>query len=69
MHYEGGVLHTETGFSERALDELERRGYRIVRWKDVNLYFGGVQAAYRDPESGVFSGAGDPRRGGAAIIV
>jgi gamma-glutamyltranspeptidase / glutathione hydrolase len=69
MHYEGGVLHTEAGFDEQALDELERRGYRIVRWKGVNLYFGGVQAAYRDPDSGLLSGAGDPRRGGTAILV
>jgi gamma-glutamyltranspeptidase / glutathione hydrolase len=68
LHYEGGVLHAEAGFSEQALDELERRGYRIVRWKDVNLYFGGVQAAYRDPQSGLLSGAGDPRRGGAAVL-
>lgn len=69
LHYEGGVLHAEAGISESALDELERRGYRMVRWKDVNLYFGGVQAAYRDPESGQLSGAGDPRRGGAAVVI
>jgi gamma-glutamyltranspeptidase/glutathione hydrolase len=66
LHYEAGVLHAEAGFEESALDELERRGYKLLRWKGVNLYFGGVQAAYRDPSRGTLAGAGDPRRGGAA---
>lgn len=69
MHYEGGTLHVEPGFDEGALDELERRGYRVVRWKGFNLYFGGAQAAVRDPTSGVLSGGGDPRRGGIAVVV
>jgi gamma-glutamyltranspeptidase / glutathione hydrolase len=67
MHYEAGVLHMESGFSEAALAELERRRYRLLRWKGVNLYFGGVQAVNRDPDSNVLTGAGDPRRGGAAV--
>jgi gamma-glutamyltranspeptidase / glutathione hydrolase len=66
MHYEGGVLHAERGFSEPALQELERRGYQLLRWKGVNLFFGGAQAVYRDLTTGELAGAGDPRRGGAA---
>jgi len=69
MHYEGGVLHVEDGFDESALRELERRGYRLLRWKGVNLFFGGAQAVYRDPETGALSGGGDPRRDGAAVSV
>jgi gamma-glutamyltranspeptidase/glutathione hydrolase len=69
MHYEAGVLHVEGGFSDAPLDELERRGYRLLRWKGVNLFFGGAQAVHRDPETGELSGGGDPRRGGAAIVV
>jgi gamma-glutamyltranspeptidase/glutathione hydrolase len=68
LHYEAGVLHAEAGFDETALDELERRGYKLLRWKGVNLYFGGVQAAYRDPAGGTLTGAGDPRRDGAAVL-
>jgi gamma-glutamyltranspeptidase / glutathione hydrolase len=34
-----------------------------------NLYFGGVQAVARDPETGELSGGGDPRRGGASVLV
>jgi gamma-glutamyltranspeptidase / glutathione hydrolase len=68
MHYEAGILHAEPGFDARALDELERR-YRLVRWRERNLYFGGVQAVRRDASSGELSGAGDPRRGGAVVVV
>ena len=35
-----------------------------VRWKGLNLYFGGAQAARRDRAAGALSGAGDPRRRG-----
>ena len=69
MHYEGGILHVEPGFPDGALAELERRGYRVVRWKGLNLYFGGAQAARRDPAGGALSGGGDPRRGGIAVVV
>jgi gamma-glutamyltranspeptidase/glutathione hydrolase len=68
LHHEGGVLHAEPGFDPGALDELERRGYQVVRWKGLNLFFGGVQAARRDA-TGRLSGAGDPRRGGTAVVV
>ena len=69
MHHEGGILHVEGDFDEAALADLERRGYQLLRWKGVNLFFGGVHAAYRDPATGELSGAGDPRRDGAAVVV
>lgn len=69
LHYEAQTLHAEPGFSPESLDELDRRGYRVVRWKGLNLYFGGAQAARRDRATGEMSGAGDPRRGGAAVVV
>jgi gamma-glutamyltranspeptidase/glutathione hydrolase len=69
MHFEAGTVHVEPGFRGAAIDELERRGYRVVRWKGLNLFFGGAQAALRDPATGELAGAGDPRRGGAAVVV
>jgi gamma-glutamyltranspeptidase/glutathione hydrolase len=69
LHYEAGVLHAEPGFDAQVLAELERRGYRLVRWKSPNVYFGGAQAVKRDLETGKLSGAGDPRRDGAAVAV
>jgi len=69
IHYEAGTLHAEPGFRSESLDEIERRGYQVLRWKGLNLYFGGAQAVRRDAATGRMSGAGDPRRGGAVVVV
>jgi gamma-glutamyltranspeptidase/glutathione hydrolase len=39
----------------------------VSRFRAPNLFFGGVQAIQRDPDSGAVTGAGDPRRGGVAV--
>jgi gamma-glutamyltranspeptidase/glutathione hydrolase len=69
VHYEGKVVEAEPGIDEAGLAALERDGWRVQRFRERNLYFGGVQAAARDPETGELSGGGDPRRDGAAIVV
>jgi gamma-glutamyltranspeptidase/glutathione hydrolase len=69
LHYENGVVEAEAGVNAAALEEIERDGWRVVRWKEKNLYFGGVQAVARSPETGALSGGGDPRRGGVAVVV
>jgi gamma-glutamyltranspeptidase/glutathione hydrolase len=69
VHYEGDAVEAEPGVDAAALDGLERDGWKVQRWRERNLYFGGVQAVARDPSSGALSGGGDPRRGGAAIVV
>ncbi|HEX3433135.1 MAG TPA: gamma-glutamyltransferase [Solirubrobacteraceae bacterium] len=61
VHFEAGVVYAEPGI---ALDELEADGDELVRFSDLNLFFGGVQAVRR--RGSVLSGAGDPRRGGVA---
>jgi gamma-glutamyltranspeptidase/glutathione hydrolase len=65
LHSEGGLVQTEPGIDEPALERLEARGFPIVRHSELNLFFGGVQAVARDPATGALSGGGDPRRGGA----
>ena len=65
LHFEDGVVYTEPGIDTR---ELERSGRVIGRFRDRNLFFGGVQAVERDRD-GRFWGAGDPRRGGDAVVV
>jgi gamma-glutamyltranspeptidase/glutathione hydrolase len=40
----------------------------VGRRPAINLFFGGVQAVARDPETGGLSGGGDPRRGGAVAF-
>ena len=65
IHFEEGVAHCE---DPAAADELEAAGYPVVRWREHNLFFGGVSAVeVRD--DGALAGAGDPRRGGAAVVV
>jgi len=69
LHVEGDLVDAEPGVNAATLDSLESDGWRLRRWDDRNLYFGGVQAAARDAETGELSGGGDPRRGGVAITV
>lgn len=69
VHFEAGVVEAEPGVDSRELEKLEREGWKVQRWHERNLYFGGVQAVARAPETGEVSGGGDPRRGGAARLV
>ncbi|MBW3608953.1 MAG: gamma-glutamyltransferase [Actinobacteria bacterium] len=63
VHFEGGVIYAEPGIP---LDELGCNPYEIKAFRAKSMFFGGVQAVTRDPETGELSGAGDPRRGGVA---
>ena len=65
VHYEDGVVYVEPGLDVTA---LELAGRTIGRFRDRNLFFGGAQAAARDL-AGQLSGGGDPRRGGAAVVL
>jgi gamma-glutamyltranspeptidase / glutathione hydrolase len=65
VHWENDVVYTEPGIDTA---ELEAEGRVISAFRDRNLFFGGAQAAARDGD-GRFSGGGDPRRGGASIVV
>ena len=62
MHLEEGLLHVEP-----PLDPGEVP-YEVVRWRARNLFFGGVSAVARRRD-GTLAAAGDPRRGGAGLIV
>ena len=68
VHLDEDHLHCEGGTDPAALDELERRGYDVVRWRRPNLYFGGA-AAVELLEDGTLAAAGDPRRGGHGVVV
>ncbi len=65
VHFEDGVVYAEPGIDTSA---LEQAGRAIGRFRERNLFFGGVQAVERDP-GGAFWGGGDPRRGAAAIVI
>jgi gamma-glutamyltranspeptidase/glutathione hydrolase len=65
VHFEDGIVYAEPGID---VGPLERAGRAVGRFRELNLFFGGAQAAARDSH-GRFSGGGDPRRGGAALVV
>jgi gamma-glutamyltranspeptidase/glutathione hydrolase len=64
VHFENGVIYAEPGIP---LDELSGDPHEINAFRAKNMFFGGVQAVTRYPDSGELSGAGDPRRGGVAV--
>lgn len=68
VHIEAGVVHAEPGADELALASLAERGYEVVRWRERNVFFGGVHTVARDPTTGELRGGGDPRRGGAVAV-
>jgi gamma-glutamyltranspeptidase/glutathione hydrolase len=59
-HFEAGVVYHEPGIDVAELGER-----RVVRFHELNLFFGGVQAVQRRGDQLI--GAGDPRRGGVAV--
>jgi gamma-glutamyltranspeptidase/glutathione hydrolase len=68
LHFENGIANLEEGFDARAAAALRERAREVVPWPPRNLFFGGVHAVLRDAE-GRLEAAGDPRRGGTAVIV
>jgi gamma-glutamyltranspeptidase/glutathione hydrolase len=68
VHFEAGIVQAEPGVDEGALEALEARGLGVARWRELNLFFGGVHTVARDPATGELTGAGDPRRGGAVAV-
>ena len=63
LHWDGEVLQVEPGFSQESIDALSK-AVPVNLWEERNVYFGGVHTVI----PGV-TGAGDPRRGGAVVMV
>jgi gamma-glutamyltranspeptidase / glutathione hydrolase len=63
-----GTLSFEPGLPEAVESAFGVPGEKARAWPERNLFFGGVHAARRFGDGGV-EGAGDPRRGGVAIVV
>ena len=61
-----GTLHMEPGVSAGTVTALEKMGHRVEIVHD-GVMFGGYQAIYRDPETGVYIGATEMRKDGLAI--
>ncbi|MEW6338026.1 MAG: gamma-glutamyltransferase [Acidobacteriota bacterium] len=61
----GGALHLESAIPADVRRELLRRGHRIV--ETTGTSFGGYQAVWRDPVTGVLLGASESRKDGCAM--
>jgi gamma-glutamyltranspeptidase / glutathione hydrolase len=67
VHLDDDTLHCEGGHDPAQLDRLEEMGWNVTRWRRRNLFFGGASAVtFIDGE---LAAAGDPRRGGAGVVV
>jgi gamma-glutamyltranspeptidase / glutathione hydrolase len=62
IYWENGVLHAEAGA------DIEGTDAQVVDWGRRDLFFGGVNAV-EVLADGSLAGAGDPRRGGTAVVV
>jgi gamma-glutamyltranspeptidase/glutathione hydrolase len=65
LHFEDGIVYAEPGVEA---EDLGRGDAALARFRDLNLFFGGVHAVARDPATGELSGGGDPRRGGSVEV-
>ena len=67
VHVDGDTVHVEGGWDDGAVAGLHA-AWDVVRWAGRNLFFGGVQAVELRAD-GTLAAAGDPRRGGAGVVV
>jgi gamma-glutamyltranspeptidase/glutathione hydrolase len=68
VHFDDPHVQCEGGNDSTELDRLASMGYDLVRWRRLNLYFGGAAGVERRTD-GTLAAAGDPRRGGLGIVV
>ncbi len=61
-----GTLFVEPGIPHASLERLEKMGHN-VKVIEEGVMFGGYQAIWRDPQTGVYTGATEMRKDGAAI--
>jgi gamma-glutamyltranspeptidase/glutathione hydrolase len=63
FHVVGDTVHAEPGVPADWLAALAEAGWQINRWAEMDHYFGGVTGV------GAGGAAGDPRRGGAGLLL
>ncbi len=67
IHFESGLLNLEPEQQPAVLQALADEFPQQKLWEDHNLFFGGAHSVRRDAR-GLFSGVGDPRRGGVSRL-
>jgi gamma-glutamyltranspeptidase/glutathione hydrolase len=73
IHFEDNELQLEGGIDPAAAKGLANAGYKVNRWPDRNMFFGGTHAVARQGPPGnkgnPWVAAGDPRRGGSTLVI
>lgn len=65
---DGGTVYMEAGIPESVVEQLRSMGHTVVHGKRRYVgSYGGYQAIWRDPETGVYHGASEMRYDGAAV--
>ncbi len=67
IHVEGRRISVEAGYDAESIEALARGFPDIEPWDGINFFFGGAHSVRFDPAADQFTGAGDPRRGGAFL--
>ena len=67
-HWDKKAFQVEDGIEPQSLVGLEDHGISINRWKEKNMYFGGVHTAVTLDNGKSLSGGGDLRRGGICLV-
>lgn len=60
-------LYVESRIPEDIIVELQKRGHNVRVLGDFDLFFGGAQLITVDPQTGIYYGSADRRRGGTAV--
>jgi len=63
FHVVDDTVHAEPGVPADSLEALAAAGWQINQWTEMDHYFGGVTGV------GLGGAAGDPRRGGAGLLL
>jgi gamma-glutamyltranspeptidase/glutathione hydrolase len=73
LHFEAGTVQLEGGIEPEVADQLDAAGYRVNRWPERNMFFGGAHAVARSTDPSLqdqgWVAAGDRRRGGSIVEV
>lgn len=71
IHFEDSLVQLEGGIPPASIDKLKQAGYTINCWPDLNMFFGGAHTIGQRNcrEQTDWIAAGDPRRGGVAVII
>ena len=67
IHHEAGLLSLEQGLPHTTINTLAETHPQHKLWPELNLFFGGTHCVMQ--QGNEFSGTGDPRRGGVALVV